>query len=242
MKNLPRSIPSLFALLLLFTYTVVAAEDRPYPQIRVTGEGVATLPPDMALLSLAVTRDAPTAAQALEETSRAMRDVLAAMRKAGIEERDLQTEQFAIHPRYRDEPAQVKGEPPTPRIVGYTVSNGLSVRVRQLESLGAIIDMSVRMGVNQGGGIQFLNDDPAAAITAARTAAMQDALARARTMAAAANVGLGAILDISEQSYQPRPMMMARADTVMAEAGAVPIAGGENSYRVTVNVVLALEQ
>ncbi len=242
MKNLPHSIRCLFALLLLFTHTAVAAEGRPYPQIRVTGEGVATLPPDMALLSLAVTRDAPTAAQALEETSSAMRDVLAAMRKAGIEERDLQTEQFAIHPRYRDEPAQVKGEPPTPRIVGYTVSNGLSVRVRQLDSLGAIIDMSVRLGVNQGGGIQFLNDDPAAAITAARTAAMQDALARARTLAAAANVGLGAILDISEQSYQPRPMMMARADMVMADAGAVPIAGGENSYRVTVNVVLALEQ
>lgn len=242
MKNLPHSIRCLFALLLLFTHTAVAAEGRPYPQIRVTGEGVATLPPDIALLSLAVTRDAPTAAQALEETSSAMRDVLAAMRKAGIEERDLQTEQFAIHPRYRDEPAQVKGEPPTPRIVGYTVSNGLSVRVRQLDSLGAIIDMSVRLGVNQGGGIQFLNDDPAAAITAARTAAMQDALARARTLAAAANVGLGAILDISEQSYQPRPMMMARADMVMADAGAVPIAGGENSYRVTVNVVLALEQ
>jgi hypothetical protein len=240
MKNLPRSIQCLLALLLLFPHMPVAAEDRPYPQIRVTGEGVATLPPDMALLSLAVARDAPTAAQALEETSRAMRDVLAAMRKAGVDERDLQTEQFSIHPRYRDEPAQVKGEPPIPRIVGYTVSNGLSVRVRELDRLGAIIDMSVRLGVNQGGGIQFLNDDPAAALTAARTAAMQDALARARTLAAAANVSLGAILDISEQSYQPRPMMMARAEMVMADA--VPIAGGENSYRVTVSVVLALEQ
>ena len=86
MKNLPRSIQCLIALLLLFPHMPVAAEDRPYPQIRVTGEGVATLPPDMALLSLAVARDAPTAAKALEETSRAMRDVLAAMRKAGVDE------------------------------------------------------------------------------------------------------------------------------------------------------------
>ena len=231
-------------MLLLFSLGLAlpaaAAETAPYPQIRVSGEGVASLPPDMAVLSLAVTREAPTAQQALDASSSAMREVLAAMRKAGIEERDLQTEQFAIQPRYRDEPAQVKGEP-SPRIVGYTVSNALSVRVRDLGSLGSIIDMSVRLGVNQGGGIRFLNEDPAAALSAARSAAMQDALGRARTLTAAADVGLGRILEISEQSHQPRPMMMARTE-MMADAGSVPIAGGENSYRVTVNVTFALEQ
>ena len=154
-------------MLLLFSLGLAlpaaAAETPPYPQIRVSGEGVASLPPDMAVLSLAVTREAPTAQQALDASSSAMREVLAAMRKAGIEERDLQTEQFAIQPRYRDEPAQVKGEPSVPRIVGYTVSNALSVRVRDLGSLGGIIDMSVRLGVNQGGGIRFLNEDRARA-------------------------------------------------------------------------------
>ncbi|MCR9183924.1 MAG: SIMPL domain-containing protein [Halieaceae bacterium] len=232
-------------MLLLFSLGLAlpaaAAETAPYPQIRVSGEGVASLAPDIAVLSLAVTREAPTAQQALDASSSAMREVLAALRKAGIEERDLQTEQFAIQPRYRDEPAQVKGEPSAPRIVGYTVSNALSVRVRDLGRLGGIIDMSVRLGVNQGGGIRFLNEDPAAALSAARSAAMQDALSRARTLTAAADVGLGRILEISEQSYQPRPMMMARTE-MMADAGSVPIAGGENSYRVTVNVTFALEQ
>ena len=90
------------------------------------------------------------------------------------------------------------------------------------------------------GGIQFVNDDPAAAITEARKKAMADATAKARTLAEAAGVGLGPVLEISEQSFMPPPMPM-EAKSFDRAASAVPIEAGENAYRVQVNVTFALE-
>ncbi|MEQ8802957.1 SIMPL domain-containing protein [Haliea sp.] len=229
--------------LLLLGAAVHASDGSPQPQIRVTGEGRAMLVPDMAMLNLTVTREGATAREALDANSTAMQEVLAAMRNAGIGERDLQTAQFSIQPRYRHHRPDASGQQEPPEIVGYTVSNSLVVRVRELEEVGAILDRSVSLGVNQGGNIQFLNDDPAAALEQARVAAVKDALQRAATLTAAAGVKSGRILEIAEQSSQPRPMPMARAEMMMsADAGAVPVAGGENTYSVTVTVTLALEQ
>jgi uncharacterized protein len=238
------TIPMTLCLCLLLAGAAVQADDTgAQPQIRVTGEGRATLAPDMALLHLMVTREGASAREALDANSEAMREVLAEMRKAGIAERDLQTAQFSIQPRYRHHKPNAAGQQEPPAIVGYTVSNGLLVRVRDLEQVGAILDRSVSLGVNQGGNIQFLNDNPAAALEQARVAAVKDALQRAATLTAAAGVKSGRILEISEQSYQPQPMPMARGQMMMAaEASSVPIAEGENSYSVTVTMTLALEQ
>jgi uncharacterized protein YggE len=99
------------------------------------------------------------------------------------------------------------------------------------------------MGVNEGGNIMFTNDDPSAAIEQARTLAVQDAIARAKTLAAAAGVKLGKVLQISEQSYHPAPMPMMRTEMLMAKADAdVPVAAGESSYQVTVNLSYAIAQ
>ncbi len=240
--TLPK-IVGLCALLLGVVASAQASDAPLQPQIRVTGEGRATLVPDMALLQLAVTREGATAREALDANSAAMEEVLGAMRKAGIGERDLQTAQFEIQPRYRHHRPTASGQQEPPEIVGYTVSNSLMVRVRKLGEVGGILDRAVSLGVNQGGNIQFLNDDPSAALEQARTAAVKDALQRAATLTAAAGVKSGRILEISEQSYQPRPLPMTRAEMMMsADAGAVPVAGGENSYTVTVNLILALEQ
>jgi uncharacterized protein len=230
-------------LCLLLAGAAVQADDTDaQPQIRVTGEGRAALAPDMALLHLMVTREGASAREALDANSQAMQEVLAEMRKSGIAERDLQTAQFSIQPRYQHHKPNAVGQQEPPAIVGYTVSNGLLVRVRDLEQVGAILDRSVSLGVNQGGNIQFLNDNPAAALEQARVAAVKDALQRAATLTAAAGVKSGRILEISEQSYQPRPMPMARGQMMMAaESSSVPIAEGENSYSVTVNMTLALE-
>jgi uncharacterized protein YggE len=117
------------------------------------------------------------------------------------------------------------------------------VRVRALEGLGAILDRSVTLGVNQGGAVRFGNLDPSDALVGARTAAVKDALAKAETLAGAAGVELGDVLEISEQTHSPmpRPMHASRA-MAMADAEAVPIETGENSYRVTVNVRIAIRQ
>ena len=126
--------------------------------------------------------------------------------------------------------------------MGYIVRNSLSVRVRDLERLGAILDRSVTLGVNEGGSLVFGNQDPASLVERARVAAVKDAMARAATLAEAAGVKRGEILEMSEQSFQPRPMPMMQADMAMARAAeSVPIAGGENTYRVMVNMAFAIE-
>lgn len=228
---------------LCLTTPLLANDDTSVPRILVSGQGSVNVAPDMAVLSLTVTREADTARAALDASSAAMHDVLEAMQAEGIAKRDLQTSGFSIQPRYSQPPARQSGQRQPPRIVAYTVRNSLSVRIRDITALGAILDKSVTLGVNEGGNIMFTNADPSAAIEQARVKAVQQAVAKAQTLATAAGVKAGKILEISEQSPNPRPMRMARAEMSMASsANSVPVASGENSYSVTVNVSVAIDQ
>jgi len=226
----------------LFLSTVSAAhDDRPIPRILITGEGSVDLAPDMAILTLTVTRQAETARAALDANSAAMSDVMAAMKAEGIAPRDLQTSGFSIQPNYLYPPQQPSGKREPPQIVGYTVRNGLTVRVRDISKVGAMLDKSVSLGVNEGGNIVFANNDPSEAISQARSMAMKDAMAKANTLAGAAGVKIVKVLEISEQSFNPRPMPMAEM-TMARSMDAVPVATGENTYRVTVNASFAIDQ
>jgi len=238
-----RYLPLLFATALVVPNIAAAQETRQTPRIVVTGEGETAVAPDMAILTLTVMRDAETAREALDENNTAMAAVVAAMREAGIEGRDLQTSGLQINPRYVY-PQSPQDEQQQPRIVAYEVSNTLTVRVRDIASVGEVVDQSVTLGVNQGGGISFTNDDPAEATTEARKRAVQDATARARTLAEAAGVTLGSIIEISEQSFvqPPMPMGAPRAYRMEAAADAVPVEAGENTYRVQVNVTFEIGQ
>ena len=234
---------TVLAAMVFVSVAVQAGDNEPYPRIMVNGEGRAELVPDMALLQLSVTRDADTARQALDANSAAMAQVIKALRDQGIAERDIQTSNFGIQPRYVYPQPKAQGEREPPRIVGYTVRNGLNVRVRDLAKLGAIIDQSVTLGVNEGGNIMFTNDDASAAIDKARAGAVQDATARAKTLASAAGVKLGRLLEISEKTYDLAPAPMMRAEMMASDAAAAaPVAAGENSYRVSVSVSYAIAQ
>ncbi|KAB2720648.1 SIMPL domain-containing protein [Brucella intermedia] len=213
-------------------------------RIAVTGEGTMTASPDMAILNLSVLREAKTAREAMTANNEAMAKVLEAMKKAGIEDRDLQTGGINIQPRYvyPDDKNGLK----EPSITGYTVSNSLTVRVRDLTKVGNVLDESVTLGINQGGDLNFVNDNPAATINEARKRAVADAIAKAKTLADAAGVGIGRLIEINEQSRPPMPMPIARAQfKTMADAapqGSVPVEAGENSYNVSVNVVFEIKE
>jgi uncharacterized protein YggE len=207
------------------------------PRIVVTGEGMGTAVPDLALLSLTVMREAATAGEAMDQGSQAMRDVIAAMKEAGIADRDLQTSSFQIMPRYtydnRPDGSQEA------RLVGYQVSNTLSVRVRDISRTGAILDTAVKLGVNQGGTISFQNEDPGAAMDEARKKAVEDARHRAEILAGAGGVTLGRVIEISDQLGAPQPMPQLARAFDKAES-AVPIQAGENAYNVQVTVTFEL--
>lgn len=219
-----------------------AAHENAEPKISVTGQGSDAIAPDMAVLSLTVTRQAKTARAALDANSNAMSKVIAAMEAQGIARRDLQTANFSIQPNYSRPPRNSNGTAQAPQIVGYTVRNGLTVRVRDMTKVGVILDKAVTLGVNEGGNIQFTNADASEAINRARVRAVENAKRKAETLAKAAGVKLGKVHDISEHSYEPAPMRMGRLEMAMDSAASVPVAGGENSYRVNVNISYQIDQ
>ena len=125
-------------------------------------------------------REAKTARAALDANNDAMAAVIAAMKSAGIKDRDLQTAGIQINPRYNytNKPDGSQEA----ELVAYQVTNTLSVRVRDVDKTGEILDKAVSLGVNQGGGIAFTNDDPAATVTEARKKAVANAMAKAKTL------------------------------------------------------------
>ena len=211
-------------------------------EISVSGEGRASIAPDMAIVTLSVMRQAKTAREATDENSKAMAAVLEALKKDGIENRDLQTAGFSIQPQYFY-PTEPNGQPKAPELTGYQVTNTLTVRLRQLDKLGALLDQAVDLGVNQGGEIRFDNSDSAATLKAAREAAVKDAMEKARTLAEAAGVKLGRVVTLTENAPYNEPQPMIRAAMAMEKAAdaPVPVAAGENQYAVQVNAVFAIE-
>jgi uncharacterized protein YggE len=165
------------------------------------------------------------------------------MEDNGIEKKDLQTSGFNIQPRYFYPKRKSDGQQPPPQITGYLVSNNLTIRIRDIEKAGSILDLSVTLGINTGGNIQFTNSDTSAVLKEARTKAVKAAIEKAQTLAEAANVKLGAILNISENTNRPRPVAIAQARSLsVQEDASVPIASGENSYQVIVQMSWEISQ
>lgn len=206
-------------------------------RISVTGEGVVTAAPDMAEISVAVTTEAETAAEALTQNSARLEAVLAQLRAAGIEARDMQTEGLGVSPVWGGD-----GDETGPAITGYSAHNGVKVRVRDLSKLGAVLDAAVADGANSLGGLRFGVSNEAQLMDEARRAAVAQARARAELLAGAAGAQLGAILSISEQGgMAPYPMPMLKAGLVAAPAP-VPMQGGELGLSASVTIDWQLQQ
>lgn len=219
-----------------FSGTQAAEATMPRRTITVSGDAEVASKPDQARLSAGVVTQAETAAAALEANTAAMNRVLATLRAAGIPENRIQTSNFSVQPQY----VPYRQENPQPqRIIGYQVSNNVSVVVDDLTKVGATLDALVRSGANQLGGIQFTIADPKPLAERARTLAVVDAQAKARTLATAAGVTLGPVMSIQEtSSVRPVPVF---AMTRAVAAEAVPIAEGEERVRVDVTLTYAIQ-
>jgi hypothetical protein len=212
----------------------MAAADDPH-LITVTGQGMAKGVPDEAVLTAGVQTNARMAADALAANARAMTAVLATLKRAGIAEKDIQTSGFSVEPQY---PQAINGaNNAAPRIIGYQVSNSVTVIVEDLDKTGPTLDALVASGANSIGGVAFTIKDPKPLMNDARTAAVADAIARAQVLAKAAGITLGPITAISENSGMdsPRPMnlVMGMLDSARART---PIAAGEESLSSSVTI------
>lgn len=214
-----------------------------FRQIIVTGTGEVSGKPDLALASLTILRIAPTAATALDETSRAMTDLVTAMKALGIEPRDLQTNGFQVTPQYHYDNTNDGTQKP-PKLVGYEIRNTLSVRIRDLPSVGKILDQAVALGVNEGSGLQFTIDDPSQMRMDAQIKAVENARASATALAQAAGVALGPVvsLDVSAEPMPPMPMELGMARIAVAPKAdsRLPVEIGENTINAKVRMVFSI--
>jgi len=235
-----------FATLAIATVLAIApytlrAEDK-IPTLSLTGTGTVSGSPDMAIITIGTVSEAEDAVAALEKNTASTTAFIDALKAAGIEGTDLQTSNFSVEPNIVYPSSKSSTRPNRPTIVGYTVRNMVTVRIRDLKLIGNVLNEAVTLGANSISGPRFAVDEPAALEAEARRMAMTAALSKAQDYADAAGIALGPIQMISEQGgFQPRPeaMMMSRS---AADSSPVPVEAGEVSYSATVSVEWALKQ
>ncbi len=204
-------------------------------RLDVVATGEVSRVPDIVRISAGVVTQAPTATAAMQQNSQRMVSVVAALRRAGIAERDIQTGQISLNPEYRHSENQ------PPALIGYRATNEVNVRFRDIAGTGRILDALVAQGANQINGPMFGLDKPAEALDEARTAALRTAQARANLYAQALGRRVKRILSVSEAGaqFQPYPQPVNSLRTF--DAAETKIEPGEQTVGVTLSVSFELE-
>ncbi|MBR0871857.1 SIMPL domain-containing protein [Bradyrhizobium tropiciagri] len=223
------------ATLALSLLAAPALAQVPPPAISVTGEATVSVAPDQAMIDGGVTSDAKTAREAAEANNAAMAKVLAALKGAGLDDKDYQTSRLSLQPKYA---AGISSGPST--INGYRASNRVTIKVRDVSKVAGVIDTLVGAGANEIGGINFVVSQASKVLDEAREKAVADARRKADIYAKAAGVTLGEPISISEEGSAPVPMYRSKMATPMAASGA-PVAQGEETLSVTVSVSWAIK-
>ena len=204
------------------------------PSITVSGTGRVKAEPDVADINLGVTKQGKDAKAAADEAAKTMAAVIKALKAAGIAEADIQTTTISLNPVY-------DWEENPPEIEGWEASNLVNVTVRDIDTVGAVVDAATTAGATNINGITFRVDDPTAAEAEARAAAVADARTKADQLATAADVTIVSVLSMSESGAQaPQPIFMERAamDTAAGEA-ATPVMPGQ--VELSIDVLIQYE-
>jgi uncharacterized protein YggE len=208
-------------------------------RLDLTATGEVSRVPDIAIISAGVVSRSGTASAALQDAANRMDKVVAALKHAGVAERDIQTSNVNLNPEYRYPENQ------SPQLVGYTANNTLTIRFRDIRNSGKILDALVAVGANQINGPNLTVDKPEPALDEARANAV--AIGRARAEAYARSLGLRVVRVVSitegggyavpPPPPPPMPMMMARGERDSSTA----IAPGEQKLQVNLGMTFELQ-
>jgi uncharacterized protein YggE len=203
---------------------------EPIPEISVAGHGEAKIAPDRATIQISVQTRAATAAAAASENATKQAAVIAAIRALGIGADQISTTGYNVYPEQRYEPNR------EPTVIGYNVTNTVSVEVRKLDQVGPAIDAALSKGANMISSLQFYASNTDEARRSAITSAIQKARLDADAAARAAGGSLGGLIEINVGVQPPpRPIIMARTSmTQAAEAAPTPINPGDQTVAVDV--------
>ncbi len=203
-------------------------------ELDVAATGISTRTPDLATIGAGVVTQATRAGDAMTANAKAMTATIASLKRAGVADRDIQTQSISLQPQYR------YGDNQPPVLTGYQASNRVLVRMRDLARAGGIVDALVAAGANQIDGPTLSIEHPEAALDEARAKALATARTRADLYARAAGLTVRRIVRISESDNVPppivRPMAMMRAKA----ADATPVEAGEQDLTVNLSVVFEL--
>jgi uncharacterized protein YggE len=205
-------------------------------RLDVVATGEVTRVPDIARISAGVVTQAQTAQEAIRQNGAKMQSVRAALERAGIAARDIQTSNVSLQPDYR----YAENQPP--QLVGYRASNEVTVRFRDIAETGRILDALVAEGANQINGPMLSVDRPEAALDEARTAAIATARARADLYARTLGMRVVRVLSVSEPgAVQMPPVPVMRMEMAARDAGGTQIEPGEQTLSVTLTVSFELQ-
>jgi len=206
-------------------------------RLDITATGEVTRVPDVAIISAGVVSRAATASAAMQDAANRMDRVLAALKRAGIESRDIQTSSVNLNPEYRYPENQ------SPQLTGYSASNQLTIRFHDIRNSGKILDALVAEGANQINGPNLTIEHPEAALDQARAAAVANGRARAELYARALGLRVVRVVAVSESGgyavpppAPPPPPMMARM--AVAQTSIEP---GEQKLQVSVAMTFELQ-
>lgn len=225
-----RSLSLIVAAVALAALPVLSASARSAERsITVTGEASVSVAPDNANIRLGVTSQGKNAREASEANARQMTNVLAAIKEAGVADRDVQTSRLSLQPQYE------QGKAGPARLLGFQVTNQVTIRIREIDKFPGILDRAIAAGANEMSGIEFVVSEQSKLLDQARDDAVTDARRKAELYAKAAGVKLGPVTSISEEGASPpRPVMQAM------RASAVPVAPGEQLLRAAISVTFEL--
>lgn len=206
-------------------------------RLDISATGEVTRVPDLAVISAGVVARSTTAAAALQETADKMDRVIAALKRAGVDDRDIQTSSVSLNPEYRYPDNQ------SPQLTGYSASNQVNVRFRDIRNSGKILDALVAVGANQINGPNMTIEHPETALDEARTRAIAQGRARAELYARALGMSVARVVSVSEGGgyYAPPPPPPPSAPMMAtAERSSTRIEPGEQKLQVSVSMVFEL--
>ena len=214
-------------------------ELNPDRSIEVTGEASVEATPDFARVTLGVTTTGKDAGEAMAANAKATNALIAALKGDGLAPADIQTSSLSITPNFANRAA---GSSEPPAIDGYTVGNMVTVTVRDLSRLGALLDKAVGSGANAMYGVAFGENNVSGLLDKARPLAFADARRKAEIYAAAAGSKIGRLMELSEQVGGPPMPFPRRVYATAAMAAPTPVEAGEDKLTVTVTARFELTQ
>ena len=201
--------------------------------ISVSASANVKVAPDQATVSAGVVSQSKDAGQAMRDNAEKMNKVFEALDEAGIDRKNVQTSQITLQPRYD------YSDRKAPRITGYEARNMITVMTDDLAKTGAMVDALVKAGINNINQVQMTVKNPEEAQNKARAEAIAKAKAKAESMAQAAGVKLGDLKSLNESGGGRPPVMYQRAAAM--EMDSTPVAPGEQTVSITVNMSYAIE-